>query len=301
MSDTTEDKLSPFKLIVIGVVGLAFAVSILRDLSTTDVRVEINTRYAELDYQSGELRSMVAQELTLYDVSVQSDTSGRTDVTFEKADAETGVTLSSVRFPDDRPVRLTVQSQGVDAYDLKWQPQRGAVAVIAPEESRVTTGRAEAVKQITDSLQMYGPVNDTTRLAVTGPTTRGDMLRTAGLLAASFTPPPSADDALVFSEIVNGTLVWSDLENEALDIPHGETVALEFSSTASLTMTLRPEVINLVIAGSATDVRFGAEEKSWSAMPSWFKFLGHQAWFKAITAFLGAIFIPVVIERMYAK
>ncbi|MEM6808541.1 MAG: hypothetical protein AAF574_04835 [Pseudomonadota bacterium] len=302
--EAKKDRLSISAFALLFAVGAFFFAIIARDVQTTDVRIEIQTRYAAFDFERGELLSLVADSITLYDIDA-SQFAGTTrngiDVTVDRADAEKNVTLSSISFPGDRRVRMTVLAQGVNGYDLSWQPYDASLAVISPEGSKVTLGSGEPVIQDSDTLQFLQPGDSTSRLAVTTPISSGDILRTDALVAVSFTPPMSTDDDVVFSEIVDGAIVWSELDDEVMDIPHGETVALKFADTATLTMTLEPEGIGVVIAGTVSDVRFGAEAPGQAKMPSWFQFLSHHTWAKAASAFIAVFLVPVVIERMYAK
>ncbi|MEO0346747.1 MAG: hypothetical protein AAF229_10855 [Pseudomonadota bacterium] len=302
--DTKKERLSLGAIALLFVVGAFFFAIIARDVRTTDVRIEIQTRYAAFDFERGELLSLVADSMTLYDIDA-SQFAGTTkdgiDVIVDRADAEKNVTLSSISFAGDRRVRMTVHAQGVNGYDLSWQPYDASLAVISPEGSRVTLGNGEPVTQDNDTLQFLQPGDSTSRLAVTGPMSSGDVLRTDALVAVSFTPPMSTDDDVVFSEIVDGAIVWSELDDEVMDIPHGETVALKFTDKATLTMTLEPEGIDMVIAGTVSDVRFGAETPGQPKMPSWFQFLSHHTWAKAASAFIAVFLFPVMIERWYAK
>lgn len=302
--ETKKDSLSLGAIAALFVIGAFFFAIIARDIRTTDVRIEIQTRYAAFDFERGELLSLVADSMTLYDIDA-SQFAGTTqdgiDVTVDRSDAEKNVTLSSISFAGDRRVRMTVHAQGVNGYDLSWQPFDASLAVISPEGSQVTLGNGEPVTQVSDTLQFLQPGDNTSRLAVTDPTSSGDVLRTDTLVGVSFIPPMSTDDDTVFSEIVDGTIVWYDLDNEVMDIPHGETVALEFVDTATLTMTLEPEGIDVVIAGEVSDVRFGAADNDDSTMPSWFQFLSHHTWAKAASAFIAVFLVPVMIERWYAK
>ncbi|MEL6446459.1 MAG: hypothetical protein AAFQ62_00775 [Pseudomonadota bacterium] len=302
--ETSNDNLSHRARALLLAVAAFFVVIIAKDVETADVRIEIQTRYAAFDFERGELLSLVADSMTLYDIDASQfagSTQDGIDVTVDRADAKNNVTLSSISFAGDRRVRMTVHAQGVSGYDLSWQPYDASLAVISPEGSEVTLGNGEPVTQVSDTLQFLQPGDNTSRLAVTDPSSSGDVLRTDTLVGVSFTPPMSTDDDIVFSEIVDGTIVWYDLDNEIMDIPHGETVALEFVDTATLTLTLEPEGIDVVIAGKVSDVRFGAADNADTTMPSWFQFLSHHTWAKAASAFIAVFLVPVMIERWYAK
>ncbi len=274
------------------------------DIASTEVRIEVDTRFAMLEFQGGELLSTIAREITLYDIdgTLSGEPHGAlADLTISAATGPKGVALAGVTFPGPAPVRMTAQVQSRNVFDLTWHPHADPLAVVTPAGAVMAWSDGARHEQASEALDLFQPAKSRSRLSVGNSTNGGDVFRTRELQAISFTPPMQDGNGIAFSEIVSGTLVLSELENKQIDVPHGETLTFDIAEPATLSMELREDSLKLVFSGSVSDIHMGSGRSRWSVMPSWFEYAARQTWGKALAALLVVLVVPIVVETLYTK
>lgn len=279
---------------------LGVAISIAVEVHSTDVRLDITTGYVRMEFTSGVLLSPTAREATLFDVVLADVSTGKgsSDPHFVAGAAGQTVAITTIELSGSTQ-RMVVEALNPNEPYLQLHPQFAPLSVAMTKGGTVYGAAANAPpsgEQYDHPIYIeFLPANDTVAFSLKDPLSHGPTFRSRELTSLSFvSESPTVEGA--FSEVITGNVLFPSVGERLLNITRGETVRLNFTQPAELSLSFEERGINIVAAGEIDSFTLGNIAPTRSAMPKLFERLRSIPVVQAIAVLLSAILTAMILD-----
>ena len=276
--------------------------SIFLKVGSEDLRLDVTSGYVSMEFTRGVLFTPPAQEITLFDVksSDASNDGAVGDVRAVASSSEQTVAVSALELVGSKR-RMSVEALKPSEPIVTLHPQEASVTLALAGGGSLygpgsnTKGGAKTYQR--PAFLEYLPANDRLAIGLKNVVKNGAVFRTRELTALSFVNDSSSKLG-DFSEILQAKLLFPDINERLLNLTRGETIRINFTEPAELSLSFDSNGVNVVAFGNVDLLELGGVRSSRNALPSWLERLSSLPLVQAIAVLMSGILANLFLDQI---